>query len=55
LSVSKVNSIASPFTNYAMGKGALDVLSHTLAQALGPRGITVNTVSPGVIDTDTGA
>jgi 3-oxoacyl-[acyl-carrier protein] reductase len=44
-----------PFTHYAMGKGAIDVLSRTLAQALGPRGITVNTVTPGVIDTDTGA
>jgi len=31
------------------------VLGHTLAQALGARGITVNTVSPGVIDTDMGA
>jgi 3-oxoacyl-[acyl-carrier protein] reductase len=52
---SATTRIASPFTHYAMGKGAIDVLSHTLAQALGPRGITVNTVSPGVIDTDTGA
>ena len=34
---------------------AIDVLSRTLAQALGPQGITVNTVTPGVIDTDTGA
>jgi 3-oxoacyl-[acyl-carrier protein] reductase len=52
---SATTRIASPFTHYAMGKGAIDVLSHTLAQALGPRGITVNTVSPGVIDTDQGA
>src|SRR5262249_42523665 len=52
---SATTRIASPFTHYAMGKGAIDVLSHTLAQALGPRGITVNTVNPGVIDTDTGA
>jgi len=52
---SATTRIASPFTHYAMGKGAIDVLSRTLAQALGPRGITVNTVNPGVIDTDTGA
>src|SRR5215471_11171543 len=52
---SATTRIASPFTHYAMGKGAIDVLSRTLAQALGPRGITVNAVTPGVIDTDTGA
>ena len=44
---SATTRIASPFTHYAMGKGAIEVLSHTLAQALGPRGITVNTVAPG--------
>jgi 3-oxoacyl-[acyl-carrier protein] reductase len=37
---------------YAMSKGALDVLTSTLAKQLGPRAITVNTVAPGVIDTD---
>nr|BFE62530.1 SDR family oxidoreductase [Dactylosporangium thailandense] len=37
---------------YAMSKGALDVLTQMLAKQLGPRGITVNTVAPGVIDTD---
>ena len=37
---------------YAMSKAALDVLTSTLAKQLGPRGITVNTVAPGVIDTD---
>jgi 3-oxoacyl-[acyl-carrier protein] reductase len=37
---------------YAMSKAALDVLTATLAKQLGPRGITVNTVAPGVIDTD---
>jgi 3-oxoacyl-[acyl-carrier protein] reductase len=52
---SAVTRIASPFTHYAMNKGAIEALSHTLAQALGPRGITVNTVAPGVIDTDMGA
>lgn len=38
--------------NYAMSKGAVDVLTKTLAKQLGPRGITVNTVAPGVIETD---
>ncbi|GLW11624.1 oxidoreductase [Microtetraspora sp. NBRC 13810] len=37
---------------YAMSKAALDVLTTSLARQLGPRGITVNTVAPGVIDTD---
>jgi 3-oxoacyl-[acyl-carrier protein] reductase len=40
---------------YAMSKGALDVFTTTLAQILGPRGITVNTVAPGIIDTDMNA
>lgn len=31
------------------------MLGHTLAQLLGSRGITVNSVSPGVVDTDLGA
>ncbi|MEV4248285.1 SDR family oxidoreductase [Streptosporangium canum] len=38
--------------DYAMSKAALDVLTSTLAKQLGPRGVTVNTVAPGVIDTD---
>ena len=29
---------------YSMSKGAINVLSRTLAEALGPRGITVNAV-----------
>ncbi|MGI5339966.1 SDR family oxidoreductase [Streptomyces sp. CA-181903] len=40
---------------YAMTKGALDVFTMTLAKEVGPRGITVNTVAPGVIDTDMNA
>lgn len=34
-------------TAYAMTKGALEVMSHTLASALGSRNITVNTVRSG--------
>jgi NAD(P)-dependent dehydrogenase (short-subunit alcohol dehydrogenase family) len=42
-------------TPYAMTKGAIDVLALTLAKHLGPRGITVNGVAPGIIDTDINA
>ncbi|MGP4105129.1 SDR family oxidoreductase [Nonomuraea sp. KM90] len=52
---SAVTRIASQFVHYAMTKGAIEVMSHTLAQALGSRGITVNTVSPGVVNTDMGS
>ncbi|GAA2770025.1 SDR family oxidoreductase [Nonomuraea dietziae] len=38
--------------DYAMSKAALDVMTVALAKQLGPRGITVNLVAPGVIDTD---
>ncbi|WP_369035877.1 MULTISPECIES: SDR family oxidoreductase [Streptomyces] len=37
---------------YSMTKGALDVLSRDLSKLLGGRGITVNSVAPGIIDTD---
>ncbi|MEU9096932.1 SDR family oxidoreductase [Streptomyces sp. NPDC048361] len=40
---------------YAMTKGALDVLTRNLSKVLGPRGITVNSVAPGVVDTDINA
>jgi 3-oxoacyl-[acyl-carrier protein] reductase len=52
---SAVTRIASPFLHYAMNKGAIDVFGRTLANAVGARGITVNTVTPGVIDTDMGS
>ena len=35
-------------------KGAVEVLSRYLAQELGPRGIAVNVVAPGAIETDFG-
>jgi NAD(P)-dependent dehydrogenase (short-subunit alcohol dehydrogenase family) len=40
---------------YAATKGALDTFTRTLAKQLGPRGITVNSVAPGIIDTDLNA
>jgi NAD(P)-dependent dehydrogenase (short-subunit alcohol dehydrogenase family) len=37
---------------YAAAKGAVEVLTRYLAQELGPRGITVNTIAPGAVATD---
>jgi 3-oxoacyl-[acyl-carrier protein] reductase len=37
---------------YAGSKGALEQFTAVAAHELGPRGITVNTVSPGATDTD---
>ncbi len=39
---------------YASMKGAVEVLTRYLAKELGPRGIAVNTVAPGAIETDFG-
>ncbi|MEV5828890.1 SDR family oxidoreductase [Spirillospora sp. NPDC052242] len=53
---SGVTRVAMPsIIGYAATKGALDVFTHQLAALLGPRGITANTVAPGVIDTDMNA
>ncbi|WP_194813651.1 SDR family oxidoreductase [Nocardia sp. XZ_19_385] len=40
---------------YTMTKGAIDCFTRGLAQALGPRGITVNAVAPGYVLTDMNA
>lgn len=37
---------------YASMKGAVEVLTRYMAKELGPRGIAVNTVAPGAIETD---
>jgi 3-oxoacyl-[acyl-carrier protein] reductase len=40
------------YSAYVATKGAVEQLSHVLAKELGPRGITVNVVSPGPTDTE---
>ena len=50
---SGLTQLAYPgFAAYAAAKGAVEVLSVYLAKELGPRGIAVNTVAPGAIETD---
>ena len=56
-SIINVSSIASKTppvgsTVYSATKGAVDVLTRTLAQELGPKKIRVNTLAPGVTDTE---
>ncbi|MBA9002621.1 MULTISPECIES: SDR family NAD(P)-dependent oxidoreductase [Thermomonospora] len=52
---SGVTWFATPEVVYSMTKGAINVLSRSLAHTLGARGITVNTVSPGITETDMNA
>jgi NAD(P)-dependent dehydrogenase (short-subunit alcohol dehydrogenase family) len=49
---SGVTWFAIPEVVYSMTKGALNVMTRSLALTQGRRGITVNTVSPGITATD---
>jgi NAD(P)-dependent dehydrogenase (short-subunit alcohol dehydrogenase family) len=42
------------YAAYGSMKGAVEVLTRYLAKELGPRGIAVNVVAPGAIETDFG-
>ena len=46
---------ASCEVHYSAAKGALIAMTKALAKELGPSGITVNCITPGVIDTDMNA
>jgi 3-oxoacyl-[acyl-carrier protein] reductase len=54
VNVSTLNTVvpAPGHLLYTMSKGALEQATAVAARELGPRGITVNTVSPGAVDTD---
>jgi 3-oxoacyl-[acyl-carrier protein] reductase len=53
---SGLSRFANPmFTAYSATKGAIDVMTRILAKELGARGITVNAIAPGAIDTDMNA
>jgi len=52
---SGLTRITAPgYAAYAAAKGAVEVLTRYLARELGARGIAVNTVAPGAIETDFG-
>lgn len=55
ITIGSVNADRMPFDGggvYAMTKAAVAGLTRGLARDLGPRGITVNNVQPGPVDTD---
>jgi 3-oxoacyl-[acyl-carrier protein] reductase len=55
INIGSCNAERMPFAGgsvYAMTKSALVGLTKGLARDLGPRGITINTIQPGPVDTD---
>ena len=54
INISSIVSRATPpgFAVYGATKGAVDAITGVLAKELGPRRIRVNTVSPGVVETE---
>ncbi|MFJ2990406.1 3-oxoacyl-ACP reductase family protein [Collimonas sp. NPDC087041] len=55
INIGSTNADRMPFAGggpYAMSKSALVGLTRGLARDLGPRGITINNVQPGPVDTD---
>ena len=54
LSTGLARFTAPGYSAYASMKGAIEVLTRYLAKELGPRGIAVNVVAPGAIETDFG-
>ncbi|OSX64509.1 hypothetical protein POSPLADRAFT_1045539 [Postia placenta MAD-698-R-SB12] len=51
-SLTRASTVPPNYLLYVSTKGAVDQMTRVLAKDLGARGITVNTVSPGPIDTD---
>ena len=52
LSSSVVGLYQPNYGLYAATKAAVEAMTHVLAKELGPRGITVNAVAPGPVDTE---
>ncbi len=55
INIGSINADRTPFPDqsiYALTKGALASLTRGLARELAPRGITINNVQPGPVDTD---
>ncbi|WAS92800.1 3-oxoacyl-ACP reductase family protein [Nannocystis punicea] len=55
INIGSINSEYVPFPGaslYALTKGALSGFTHGLARELGARGITINNIQPGPVDTD---